>query len=254
VTPFGSKAPRSDGGPPGDRQFEVRDKRRIDPETGELRDLPQPGSAAANPGDPANAGQPVTATVTAASAELAAARQETAERTADLQRITAEYANYRKRVDRDKPLATAAGKAAVVADLLAVLDDLDRAEAHGDLTGGFKTVADKLTGILQRQGLAHYGAVGDEFDPTVHEAVQFATAADVAHPTVTGVLRRGYTFGERVLRPAVVAVTGPEHPVAEPAAAEDGGDGAGSAAEPDGTADPAEPGGSAGAGDTATPH
>jgi molecular chaperone GrpE len=222
VTPFGSKAPRGgDGGPPGDRQFEVRDKRRIDPATGELRDLPQPGSAAANPGDPANAGQPVTARladITVDSHDLAAARQEVAERTADLQRITAEYANYRKRVERDKQLATVAGKVAVVSDLLAVLDDLDRAEAHGDLTGGFKTVADKLTGILQRQGLVHYGAVGDEFDPNVHEAVQFATSADVQHPTVTGVLRLGYTFGERVLRPAVVAVTGPEHPAAEPAA------------------------------------
>jgi molecular chaperone GrpE len=253
VTPFGSKAPRGgDGGPPGDRQFEVRDKRRIDPATGELRDLPQPGSAAANPGDPANAGQPVTATITADSAELAAARQEAAERTADLQRITAEYANYRKRVERDKQAATVAGKAAVVADLLAVLDDLDRAEAHGDLTGGFKTVADKLIGMLQRQGLAHYGAVGDEFDPNVHEAVQFGTAPDVQHPTVTGVLRLGYTFGDRVLRPAVVAVTGPEHP-AEPAGDADdvsgGGDGARRDAAADGAAGDAEggAGGDAGA-------
>jgi len=209
------------GAPDGsDRAFEFRDRRRIDPATGALREQPQPGSAAADPGNPANASQPVTATVAGAAgesaAELAAARQEAAERTADLQRITAEYANYRKRVERDKQQATAGGKAAVVAELLGVLDDLDRAAAHGDLTGGFKTVADKLIDTLQRLGLSQYGAVGDEFDPTVHEAVQFATSAEVDHPTVTTLLRAGYLFDERVLRPAVVAVTGPEHDTAEP--------------------------------------
>ena len=234
-----------DGPPTGERRFEVRDKRRIDPATGELRDLPQPGSPAANPGDPANAGQPITATLGANSQELEAARQEAAERTADLQRITAEYANYRKRVERDKQLATAAGRAAVVADLLPVLDDLDRADAHGDLTGGFKTVADKLTGTLQRLGLAHYGAVGDEFDPNLHEAVQFGTSAEVTQPTVTTVLRLGYHFGERVLRPAVVAVTGPEHdapssPAGEASAAEAAGEAVGGSAS-----------GSAGDGDAA---
>lgn len=170
----------------------VTDKRRVDPATGEVRDLPQPGSAAANPGDPANAAQPVTATVLdgEGGAELEAARAEAAERTADLQRITAEYANYRKRAERDRLAAGAAGKATVVAEMLAVLDDLDRAEEHGDLTGGFKTVADKLVDILTKQGLTHFGAEGDEFDPNLHEAVQFATSADVDHPTVTMVLRR----------------------------------------------------------------
>lgn len=185
----------------------VKDNRRIDPATGQARDLAQPGSAAANPGDPAAVpdGSPADA------GELQAARAEAAERTADLQRITAEYANYRKRADRDKQAAAVAGKAVVVAELLSVLDDLDRAEEHGDLTGGFKTVADKLTGTLERAGLSGYGAEGDEFDPNVHEAVQFATSAEVEHPTVTTVLRRGYLFDERVLRPAVVVVTGPEH-------------------------------------------
>jgi molecular chaperone GrpE len=218
VTKFGQGGGRGNGNGNGEEheptRITVKDKRRIDPATGEVRDapagVPQPGSDAANPGDPANATGPVTATVVD-SAELDAARAEAAERTADLQRITAEYANYRKRADRDKQAAAAAGKAAVVAELLAVLDDLDRAEEHGDLTGGFKTVADKLTGILQRVGLTHYGAPGDEFDPNIHEAVQFATSAEVDHPTVTTVLRLGYLFEERVLRPAVVVVTGPEH-------------------------------------------
>jgi molecular chaperone GrpE len=214
----------------------VKDKRRIDPATGEVRDTPagapQPGSDAVNPGDPANATGPVTAAVREGSAELEAARAEAAERTADLQRITAEYANYRKRADRDKQAAAAGGRAAVVAELLAVLDDLDRAEEHGDLTGGFKTVADKLTGILQRVGLTHYGAPGDEFDPNIHEAVQFATSAEVDHPTVTTVLRLGYLFEERVLRPAVVVVTGPEHET-DGAGAPDAVTGAGDGAEAD---------------------
>jgi molecular chaperone GrpE len=216
-----------------------------------LRDLPQPGSAAANPGDPANAGQPVTATVTGGSAEsaaeLAAARQQAAERTADLQRITAEYANYRKRVERDKQHATVAGKAAVMADLLGVLDDVDRADAHGDLTGAFKTVTDKLVAALQRLGLAHYGAVGDEFDPNLHEAVQFATSPEVDHPTVTAVLRVGYLFDERVLRPAVVGVTGPEH---EAAVSEEGA-GATRDGQPSDDGRPGGDGESGGAGDRA---
>lgn len=200
-------------------RISFKDNRRIDPTTGAVRQpkagLPEPGSAAADPGNPANAAQPMTATVTPAAEELAAARSEAAERTADLQRITAEYANYRRRAERERLAAAAAGKAMVVGELLAVCDDIDRAAEHGDLTGGFKNVADKFTGILERLGLSHYGAEGDEFDPNVHEAVQFATSAAVQHPTVTTVLRLGYLFEEKVLRPAVVVVTGPEHESAE---------------------------------------
>jgi molecular chaperone GrpE len=252
VTKFGQGGGRGNGNGNGEEheptRITVKDKRRIDPATGEVRDaaLPQPGSDAANPGDPANATGPVTATVLDA-AELDAARAEAAERTADLQRITAEYANYRKRADRDKQAAAAAGKATVVAELLAVLDDLDRAEEHGDLTGGFKNVADKLTGILQRVGLAHYGAPGDEFDPNIHEAVQFATSAEVDHPTVTTVLRRGYLFEERVLRPAVVVVTGPEHEfegAGDAAASDAGASGAAAASNAGGSDGAAKPAGS----------
>lgn len=225
----GSGAHGSSGGPahPGggdEPAFQFKDRRRIDPNSGAVRlgsGLPDPGSAAADPGNPANASQPVTGTVTAASVELEAAKQEAAERTADLQRITAEYANYRKRTDRDRAQATLAGKAVVIGELLSVLDDLDRADQHGDLTGPFKSVADRLTGVLSKEGLAAFGAEGDAFDPTVHEAVQFGTSVEVEHPTVTAVFRRGYTLADRVLRPAVVVVTGPEHGDAGASTADD---------------------------------
>jgi molecular chaperone GrpE len=186
----------------------VNDKRRIDPETGSLRSpFSPPGGA---PGDPAQAGQPIAATI-ADSEELAAAQQEAAERTADLQRVSAEYANYRKRVDRDREATVTAARARVLTELLTVLDDVDRAEAHGELTGGFKTVADKLTGILSKQGLARIGEKGEPFDPARHEAVHFATSADVTEQVVTEVLRHGYTVDDKLVRPAVVVVTGPEH-------------------------------------------
>ena len=175
--------------------------------------------AAADPGDPNNASQPLTVDLSAA--ELDLAKQEAAERTADLQRITAEYANYRKRVDRDRESVITTAKASVIMELLTVLDDLDRARAHGELVGAFGAVAAKLTGALAKLGLKPVGAVGDLFDPAVHEAVQFGTSVEVSEPTVTSVFRSGYTLGEKLVRPAVVVVTGPEHEaVAETAAAE----------------------------------
>jgi molecular chaperone GrpE len=138
------------------------------------------------------------------------------ERTADLQRVSAEYANYRRRVDRDREAITVAAKAQVAGELLTVLDDVVRAEAHGDLTGAFKSVADKLVGALNKIGLTPFGTEGDEFDPSVHEAVQHNTSHEVAGPTVTTVLRPGYKLGERLLRPAMVAVTDRD-PAAGPA-------------------------------------
>ena len=168
------------------------------------------------PADPNNAAQPLSVDLSAA--ELDLAKQEAAERTADLQRVTAEYANYRKRVDRDRESVVTAAKASVMLELLTVLDDLDRARAHGDLVGSFGAVADKLTGALTKLGLTPVGKVGDHFDPAVHEAVQFETSAEVSEPTVTAVFRSGYSLGERLVRPAVVVVTGPEHESAEPAA------------------------------------
>ena len=125
--------------------------------------------------------------------------------------MTAEYANYRKRVDRDRELVVqATRRRSVLTEMLTVLDDIDNADRHGDLTGAFKAVADRLTAVLTKAGLTQFGTVGDEFDPAHHEAVQFATSPDVAVQTVTTVMRHGYSLGDRLVRPAVVGVTGPE--------------------------------------------
>jgi molecular chaperone GrpE len=133
-----------------------------------------------------------------------------AERTADLQRITAEYANYRKRVDRDRTRSAEQAIGTVLSALLPVLDDLDRAREHGDLTGPFAAVADQLNTAVGKFGLVAFGAKGDPFDPNLHEAVAHLPSADVTEPTCIDVMRRGYLLGERVLRPAMVAVAGPE--------------------------------------------
>lgn len=139
--------------------------------------------------------------------ERSALQAELAERTGDLQRVSAEYTNYRRRVERDRQAVITGAKAQLVGELLTVLDDIERAAEHGDLNGAFKAVADKLVGALEAQGLAAFGTQGEVFDPDVHEAVQHTTSPDVSGPTVTTVLRRGYRLGERVVRPAMVAVT-----------------------------------------------
>ena len=130
--------------------------------------------------------------------------------TADLQRLQAEYANYRKRVERDRAVASEVAIASVLTELLATLDDIERASTHGELTGGFKAVADQLASLTNRFGLEKYGVEGEAFDPQIHEALMHETSADVAHPTATKILQPGYKFKERILRPARVAVTEPE--------------------------------------------
>lgn len=222
----------------------VRDRRRIDPETGQVRapaagEQPAAGQPAAQPSGrhaaPEPAGEDGGGGPVVAAGEVDELRKQLDERTADLKRLSAEYANYRKRVDRDRELVASTAKGQLAADLLAVLDDLERAEAHGDLTGAFKAVADKVVAALNKAGLESFGHDGEPFDPSVHEAVQHSTSPEVKEPTVTAVLRRGYRFGDRVLRAALVAVTdhepgpvAPEVPVApgipEPPTAEAPGD------------------------------
>lgn len=138
-----------------------------------------------------------------------------AERTADLQRLQADYANYRKRVDRDRAAVREQAVAATLAGLLPVLDAIDQAREHGELSGGFKSVADSLQAALGRLGLVTYGEKGDPFDPKIHEALTHSYSADVAEDTCVEILQPGYKVGERILRPARVAV-------AEPATGPDG--------------------------------
>ena len=190
-------------------QVVVRDNRKIDPVTGQARKTG--AHAAPEPAVPGEAGVP--------KAEALLVE----ERTRDLQRVQAEYANYRKRAERER---LAAGELAVgrtLAELLPIIDDLDRAKAHGDLTGGLKAVADKLDAVLTKLGLVAFGEVGDPFDPTVHEAVMHEESDTVTVPTCTTVLRPGYKHGDRLLRPAMVGVTDPLHfvPAEETAADEE---------------------------------
>ena len=130
--------------------------------------------------------------------------------TADLQRLQAEYANYRKRVDRDRSVAAEFSIAAVLAELLPVLDDLDRAAEHGELTGGFKAVADRITATVERLGLTKFADAPVAFNPEIHEALTHEVSKDVSEPTASKILQPGYKFKERVIRPARVAVTDPE--------------------------------------------
>ena len=129
--------------------------------------------------------------------------------TNDLQRLQAEYANYRKRIERDRLVAHEMAIGAVLTELLALLDAVNLAEQHGEVTGGFKAVADQLNSITSRIGLEKYGSEGEAFDPQIHEALMHETSVDVAVATATKILQPGYKYKERILRPARVSVTDP---------------------------------------------
>ena len=187
----------------------VRDKRRVDPLTGEVRDQ----APAQPPVAEHEQAEPVLAEL---ETDLAAEPQTdlAAERLADLQRLQAEYVNYRRRVERDRDVARDVAVAGVLDSLLPVLDDVHLARQHGDLEGGpFAAIADKLEAVLGRHGLSSFGEVGEAFDPSVHEALMH-TQAELAQgttvTTVVQVLQPGYRSGERVLRAARVAVADPQ--------------------------------------------
>ena len=143
-------------------------------------------------------------------ADLAAAQTRVAALTDDLQRLQAEYVNYKRRVDRDRELVKQNATFSVLSAMLPVLDDLDRAREHGELEGGFKAVADSLERIVAGQGLVKFGKPGDEFDPRFHEALMHAHSKDVTTTTCRDVVSAGYMIGERVVRPARVTVVDPE--------------------------------------------
>ena len=227
----------------------IRDLRRIDPRTGQVRnpgaDAPgtaargsgkpgrpgrqsvsEPGAEAADPQGPAGppeaagAGPAPEPGGGPAEAELELATK-LAERTADLQRVSAEYANYRKRVDRDRVVVREQALANVLVALLPVLDDIGRAQEHGELVGGFDKVAQSLESIVTKLGLVAFGNEGETFDPNVHEAVSLLHSTEVTEPTCAQILQPGYKVGERIIRPARVVVAEPADD-AEPGAATTG--------------------------------
>ena len=226
----------------------IRDNRRIDPVTGQPKrgkhaasqpagtaSAGRPGGAGSGNANPGGAGQggpsaakrgavdepqaaaaapkPAAAATPAATpaAEPAAddLRAQLAERTADLQRLQAEYANYRKRVDRDRATVREQAVASALTELLPVLDAINQAHEHGELSGGFKSVADSLQAAVGKLGLVSYGQRGDAFDPKIHEALSYSDSPDVTEDTCVDIFQPGYKVGERILRPARVAVAAP---------------------------------------------
>jgi molecular chaperone GrpE len=199
----------------------IRDKRRIDPETGEVRE--QAGESSPAPEVPADGG------AKAADEEVSSLKTQLAERLADLQRLKAEYDNYRKRVERDRVAVREQALGQVLSELLPVLDDIGRARDHEELTGGFKSVAESLEAVTGKLGLERFGEKGEPFDPMVHEALMHSHSTEVTETSVTDVLQPGYRIGERVLRPARVAVA---DPAPDSGADEPGGEPGGSNDEP----------------------
>lgn len=188
--------------------FEFTDKRRIDPETGEPRE--------ANAETPADADADVDIQVpddasSLEDAAVAAAQKVADERLEDLLRERASFTNYRNRALRDQEAARVKGIEDVLASLLPVLDDIDRARQAGDLEGPFAAIADKLDGTLAKFEIARFGEAGDEFDPNFHDALMHEESAEAQTTTVKFVVEPGYMIGERVVRAARVAVVGPQH-------------------------------------------
>jgi molecular chaperone GrpE len=187
----------------------VRDKRRVhfDPTSGAVSHDPRPsqpaeGPASAGPSGPGSRGG-------VDSIELSQLRTKVAERTADLQRLQAEYANYRKRVERDRDAVREFAVGEALAALLPVLDDIGRAREHGELEGGFRQVAEALDAAVTKLGLTRFGQPGDPFDPTQHDALMHAYSDEVTEPTAVQILQPGYSYAGRVIRPARVAVAEP---------------------------------------------
>jgi molecular chaperone GrpE len=216
----------------------IRDKRRIDPETGEVRKpegvggQPAPGagpesadaagpagapgpeapaSEASNPADSADVDEDVLTVDDILNAAQAEVEDPTAEHLADLKRVTAEYANYRKRTEANREVERERAIGAAVSVLLPVLDDLDRAEKHGDLEGDapFATIAAKLRAAVEKLGLKPFGEVGEPFDPQRHEAIFQQHSDEVDTDTVADVVETGYTLGGSLLRAAKVVVKTP---------------------------------------------
>lgn len=200
--------PENDAVGSGETPFQFTDKRKVDPESGEAR--------AAEPASGAGEGDPLAALdfepegEAAESAEVLRAKAEAAEHLDALQRERASFTNYRNRSIRDQEAARSQGTQDVLTALLPVLDDIERAKQHAELSGPMAAIAEKLDASLARFGVERFGQVGEEFDPTVHEALMHQADADATATTVTLVVEPGYRIGDKVVRAARVGVVGPE--------------------------------------------
>jgi molecular chaperone GrpE len=211
----------------GDGEPVVRDKRRIDPDTGAARETadssaaPAPGAQPGTPGTPGAQPPRDASDLVGPSAQEALLTEALAERTADLQRLQAEYVNYKRRVDRDREASRELVIGSVLTELLGTLDDIGRAREAGELEGAFKAVAESLERVTEKLGLVKFGEKGDTFDPRIHEALLHNYSDEVDGPTATMIMQPGYRLGERVLRAARVAVSEPtEHLPADAAKAD----------------------------------
>ncbi len=184
----------------------IRDKRRIDPETGDVREPASKGADSPDVADPADElSDEDQALLADAEKDLVADMRN------DMLRAQAELVNFRQRVERDRQANREAVIVEVIRSLLPALDDLDRAEQHGDLSEGspLQLVAQKIRGGFEKYGLKKVGEKGEPFDPAVHEAVVQVPSPDATEQTVADVIEQGYTLGDRLVRPAKVAVAVP---------------------------------------------
>jgi molecular chaperone GrpE len=188
----------------------IHDNRKVDPKTGQAR---HPDQEHADSGDALSQAEDILNSVEVPAADSVAQGVDGAEAEElrnDLRRLQAEYVNYRKRVERDRAVAGEMAVIGVLNSLLPVLDDVDAARQHGDLTDGpFAAIAAKLESALKTYGLVRIDETGVEFDPTIHEALIQQPGPDVEIDTVSQVLRSGYKSGDRVLRAAQVIVAVP---------------------------------------------
>jgi molecular chaperone GrpE len=210
--------PEQPEGGSGDSPFHFTDKRKVDPTSGEKRDASDGGTAAGQDAeasgeagtDPLEALDFTPEGEAAEDSDLLAAKAEAAEHLDALQRERASFTNYRNRALRDQEAARTRGTQDVLAALLPVLDDIERAKQHAELSGPMAAIAEKLDASLAKFGVERFGTVGEEFDPTVHEALMHNTDPSAESTTVNLVVEPGYRIGEKIVRAARVGVVGPE--------------------------------------------
>ena len=212
--------------PEGEPRFSFTDKRKVNPEDGSVRpsgDAPaSEGQGAQEPADSidaeaaklfeqAAAGEGGEDSVPADAGRVAELEGQVTALTEQLKREQAEYVNSRRRIEASAEVSKEAAVGRVLAALIPVLDDVELGRQHGDIAEGtpFYSIAQKLEEILGSHGLKRFGAVGEEFDPNLHEALMHEDADDVETATISLVMQPGYAMNDRVLRPARVGTRGP---------------------------------------------